>query len=82
MAIFEKKEVESKKIESADEKRKRRNHFLVFFAFIWLIVMAMNIFVGEPEGNIFNIKNPAFWILMVILQLLSQFHYKKSTDGT
>lgn len=82
MAIFEKKEVESKKIESADEKRKRRNHFLAFIAFIWLIVIAMNIFVGEPEGDIFNIKNPAFWILMVILPLLSQFHYKKSTDGT
>lgn len=82
MAIFEKKEVESKKIESADEKRKRRKHFLNFIAFIWLIVMAMNIFAGEPEADIFNIKNPAFWILMVILPLLSQFHYKKSTDGT
>ncbi|MEY8561085.1 hypothetical protein AALF85_10310 [Jeotgalicoccus halotolerans] len=82
MAIFEKKEVESKKIESADEKRKQRNKFLAFIAFIWLIVMAMNIFAGEPEADIFNIKNPEFWILIVILPLLSQFNYKKITDGT
>lgn len=82
LAIFEKKEAEPKEIETADEKKKRKKYWLAFIIFIWLIITAMNIFVGEPEGNVFNIRSPEFWILIVALPLLSQFNYKKRTDGT
>ena len=81
-AMFEKKEDESKEIEAADEKKKRRKHWIAFIIFIWLVIIGMNIFVGEPEGNVFNIRNLEFWILIVALPLLAQFNYKKRTDGT
>lgn len=80
--LFEKKEDEPKGIETADERKKRRKYWLAFIIFIWLVIIAMNIFVGEPEGNVFNIRNLEFWILIVVLPLLSQFNYKKRTDGT
>lgn len=82
LAMLEKKEAEPKEIETADEKKKRKKYWLAFIIFIWLIITAMNIFVGEPEGNVFNIRSPEFWILIVALPLLSQFNYKKRTDGT
>ena len=82
LAVFEKKEAESKEVKTADERKKRRKHWLAFIVFTWLVIIAMNIFVGEPEGNVFNIRNLEFWILIVALPLLSQFNYKKRTDGT
>lgn len=82
LAIFEKKEAEPKEVKTADERKKRRKHWLAFIVFTWLVIIAMNIFVGEPEGNVFNIRNLEFWILIVALPLLSQFNYKKRTDGT
>ena len=82
LAVFEKKEAESKEVKTADERKKRRKHWLAFIVFTWLVIIAMNIFVGEPEGNVFNIRNLEFWILIVALPLLSQFNYKKKTDGT
>lgn len=81
-ALFEKKEDEPKEIETADERKKRRKYWLAFIVFVWLVIIAMNIFVGEPKGNVFNIRNPEFWILVVVLPVLSQFHFKKRTDGT
>lgn len=82
LAVFEKKEAEPKEVKTADERKKRRKHWLAFIVFTWLVIIAMNIFVGEPEGNVFNIRNLEFWILIVALPLLSQFNYKKRTDGT
>lgn len=82
LAMFEKKEAEPKEIKTADERKKRRKYWLAFIIFIWLVIIAMNIFVGEPEGNAFNIRNLEFWILIVVLPLLSQFNFKKKTDGT
>lgn len=82
LALFEKKEAEPKEIETDDERKKRRKYWLAFIIFIWLVIIVMNIFFGEPEGNVFNIRNFEFWILIVALPLLSQFNYKKRTDGT
>ena len=82
LAVFEKKEAEPKEVKTADERKKRRKHWLAFIVFTWLVIIAMNIFVGEPEGNVFNIRNLEFWILIVALPLISQFNYKKRTDGT
>ena len=81
VSIFGKKEEKSEEIETAFEKKKRRKYWLAVIIFIWLLIVTMNIFVGEPEGNVFNIRNPEFWILVVALPLLSQFNFKKSTDG-
>lgn len=82
LAVFEKKEAEPKGVKTADERKKHKKYWLAFIIFIWLVIIAMNIFVGEPEGNVFNIRNLEFWILIVALPLLSQFNYKKRTDGT
>ena len=82
LAIFEKKEAEPKKVKTADERKKHKKYWLAFIIFTWLVIIAMNIFVGEPNGNVFNIRNLEFWILIVVLPLLSQFNYKKRTDGT
>ena len=82
LAIFEKKEAEPKEVKTADERKKHKKYWLALIVFTWLVIIAMNIFVGEPEGNVFNIRNLEFWILIVALPLLSQFNYKKRTDGT
>lgn len=82
LAIFEKKEAEPKGVKTADERKKHKKYWLAFIIFIWLVIIAMNIFIGEPEGNVFNIRNLEFWILIVALPLLSQFNFKKRTDGT
>lgn len=80
-ALFEKKEDEPKETETADDRKKHRKYWIAFIIFIWLVIIGMNIFVGEPEGNVFNIGNLEFWILIVVLPLLAQFNYKKRTDG-
>lgn len=82
LAIFEKKEAEPKGVKTADERKKHKKYWLAFIIFTWLVIIAMNIFVGEPNGNVFNIRNLEFWILIVVLPLLSQFNFKKRTDGT
>lgn len=82
LAIFEKKEAEPKEVKTADERKKHKKYWLAFIIFTWLVIIAMNIFVGEPNGNVFNIRNLEFWILIVVLPLLSQFNFKKRTDGT
>lgn len=81
MAMFEKKENESEEIETADEKKEGRKRWLFGMGTVWLAIIAMNVFIGEPSGTVFNIRNPEFWVLIVALPLLSQFNFKKRTDG-
>lgn len=80
-AYFENKNGEVEESDSGDEEQGSKKQWLYAMCLVWAAIIAMNIFVGEPEGNVFNIRNPEFWILVVALPLLSQFNFKKSTDG-
>lgn len=81
-ATFEDKENNQEDDETKKPKISGRKYTALFIILLALLIISLNIFVGEPEMRIANIHNPEFWILMVVLPLLSQFNYKKRTDGT
>ena len=64
-----------------NERKRSRRYLLSSIVIIWLVTISLNIFVGEPAGDLFNIYKAEFWFLLVALPLLSQFNFKKSTDG-
>ncbi len=81
-AIFEKKKDKPETKDTAEDKQTSRKQWLFSMITVWLAIIAMNIFVGEPDMKAFNIRQAEFWLLLVGLPLLSQFNFKKSTDGT
>lgn len=82
LAIFERKEDEPREIETAEDKKRGRKKWFILMLLFWFLIIGMNVFVGNPGMDALNIKHPLFWIMIVALPLLSQFNYKKSTDGT
>lgn len=80
-AYFEKKKDEPEESEPVDETKESRKQWLFVMGAVWAAIIAMNVLVGEPEMNAFNIREPQFWIFVVALPLLSKFNFKKSTDG-
>lgn len=80
-AYFEKKKDEPEESEPVDETKESRKQWLFVMGAVWAAIIAMNVLVGEPEMNAFNIRKPQFWIFVVALPLLSKFNFKKSTDG-
>lgn len=80
-AAFERKESNEENEVKKKPKISGSNHFTLFIVFVALVIISLNIIVGEPNMSITNMYNPEFWILIVLLPLLSQFHFKKKTDG-
>lgn len=80
-AYFEKKKDEPEESEPVDETKESRKQWLFVMGAVWAAIIAMNVLVGEPEMNAFNIREPQLWIFVVALPLLSKFNFKKSTDG-
>ena len=80
-AYFEKKKGEPEESESVDERKESRKQWLFLMGAVWAAIIAMNVLVGEPKMNAFNIQELQFWVLVVALPLLSQFNFKKRTDG-
>lgn len=44
------------------------------------VIFAMNIFVGEPNSNIFNISNSEFWIFAVVVPVISKIMSRKEEN--
>lgn len=42
------------------------------------VIFAMNIFVGEPNSNIFDISNSEFWIFAVVVPIISKIMSRKA----
>lgn len=81
-AHFEKKKGEPEESASADEMKEGRKQWLYGMSLVWAAIIAMNVLVGEPGSNAFNIREPQFWIFVVAIPILSQFNFKKSSDAT
>ncbi|WP_213809594.1 hypothetical protein [Jeotgalicoccus sp. WY2] len=48
---------------------------LSLILFIWLLIAAMNIFVGKPRTDAFNIYL-SFWVFLVAIPTLTKIHIK------
>lgn len=40
--------------------------------FIWFLIAAMNIFVGKPRTDAFNIYDLSFWVFLVAIPILNR----------
>lgn len=49
---------------------------LSLILFIWLLIAAMNIFVGKPRTDAFNICDLSFWVFLVAIPTLNKIHIK------
>lgn len=49
---------------------------LSLILFIWLLIAAMNIFVGKPRTDAFNIYDLSFWVFLVAIPTLTKIHIK------
>ncbi|MDO5360965.1 hypothetical protein [Jeotgalicoccus psychrophilus] len=49
---------------------------LSLILFIWLLIAAMNIFVGKPRTDAFNIYDLSFWVFLVAIPTLNKIHIK------
>ena len=44
--------------------------------FIWFLIAAMNIFVGKPRTDGFNIYDLSFWVFLVAIPILNKVHIR------
>lgn len=80
-AAFEKKEDKMETDERRPSKISGRKYMFLFTILLALLIIFMNLFVGQPNMGITDIDNPEFWVFIVVLPLLANFHYRKRTDG-
>ncbi len=44
--------------------------------FIWILIASMNIFVGSPRTEVFNIYDLSFWVFLVAIPILNKVHIR------
>lgn len=62
--------------EHAEEKEAPLLYRIFLMVALCLLIFGMNIFVGEPSTELFNIKHTKFWIFFIVLPVLGDIFLK------
>lgn len=57
--------------EEPEEKKLSPFLYSMMITVFLTVIVAMNVFAGEPNSNIFNIYNFEFWLFIVILPVMT-----------
>lgn len=70
-------EMDDEEDETEQKETGKRTKFGSLFRFslilfIWFLIAAMNIFVGKPRTDAFNIYDLSFWVFLVAIPILNR----------
>lgn len=70
-------EMDDDEDETEQKETGKRTKFSSLFRFslvlfIWFLIAAMNIFVGKPRTDAFNIYDLSFWVFLVAVPILNR----------
>lgn len=68
--------------EEPEEKKLSPFIYSMMITTFLTIIFAMNIFVGEPNSNIFNIYNFEFWLFVVIMPIMTNIMSRRKQRVT
>lgn len=72
-------EIDEDEAEQKETGKRTKLGFLFRIALIlsiWFLIVSMNIFVGEPTTDVFNIYDLSFWVFLVAIPILNRVHIK------
>lgn len=78
VAILEMDDDDDETEQEKTDKGTKLGYFfrLSLILFIWILIASMNIFIGEPATDVFNIYDLSFWVFFVAIPILNRVHIK------